>query len=610
MTEYTTGKYKDRKYFSSIRNYTLSLLDTFNGINYWVEQLDVDETQQKEFTLPISFGNYEKSAALKDIDESTLTSGNFNFLPRLVLSFEGMTKSTDRQTNKFQKLTKKIYDNNTSRPTLDVSYNSLAYDFHFTLLVQSRGYTITSQIVENILINFNPSLNLMIKEFPIFEDKTETQILISDPAFEVLDEFAEEEINLQQVTFDITVRGNIYSEIDIQGPIETVNMYTHIWDQADYEDSVLSRYYKFDVSESTGKIYKETERTFNGTLPYDDIVNSNEKTVIAERPDYHKYQNVQDFPDGEYNKAIYVPDPIIASPQGTNNVPTIRLIEPENNPLIIDQGQEGWEYWEDTAPGAEAFDIEDGDITDKIISTHNVDMTTVGDYIIYYLLTDSDGNSVLITRDVSVRAPASEAPVIVKNGDDLVIAQYACYRDLGATAIDAEDGDITENIITTDNVNNQVAGSYTIDYEVTDSTNITSSTSRIVDITPNPVNPLNWRYTCTLRARGIDSTNEAEVRQGIKDEFGPTARPGDWNELVAEFGTSADLDRIFNIANTDNQGGCTRNGGWFWSGSRAFFFDEYGSIENPSFTVHATIDNHYCDLGSWYGSREYFVVID
>ncbi len=301
MTDYTLGAFKQRKYFSSIRNYTLALLNTFNGINYWVEQNDVDETLQKEFIVPISFGNYEKSAALQDIDESTLTAGNFNYLPRLVLSFEGMTKAPDRQTNKFHRLTKKIYDEETSKPSLDVSYNSLSYDFHFSLLLQSRGYTITSQIVEDILINFNPTLNLMIQEFPIFTKKTETQIIITDPAFEVLTEFAEEDVNIQQVTFDVTVRGNIYSQIQLEGPIETVKMYTHVWDDADYKDSKLSRYYKFDVSESTQKIYKETERTFTGILPYEDVVDSLEENVIAERPDYNKYQIVQEWPEDEYN---------------------------------------------------------------------------------------------------------------------------------------------------------------------------------------------------------------------------------------------------------------------------------------------------------------------
>ena len=295
--EHTETEAKDRKYFSSIRNYTLSLLNAFNNIKYWVEQ--EGSISQKEFIIPISFGNYEKALALEDLSEDLIKAGNYNFLPRIVLSFEGMSKAPDRQTNKFQKLATKIYDETTGKASLDVSYNSLAYDFHYSLLIQTRGLTISSQIVEEILTKFNPSLNLLIQEFPIFTSKTETQILTSDPAFEILDEFAEEEVNIIQTTFDITVRGNIYSEIEIKGPIEVVKLFTHVWDEADYESSKLASYYKFDVSPVTGEVYKETQRVFTGEIPYTSDVESSEETVIEKRSDYHKYQSVIEF-DTEY----------------------------------------------------------------------------------------------------------------------------------------------------------------------------------------------------------------------------------------------------------------------------------------------------------------------
>lgn len=297
MNNYIETGAKDRKYFSSIRNYTLALLNTFNNLKYWVEQ--EDSNKEREFIIPISFGNYEKSCALQDLDESIITSGNFNFLPRLVLSFEGMTKMSERQTNKFQKITKKIYKEN-SRTALDVAYNSLAYDFHFTLLLQARGLTIASQITEEILINFNPSLNLMIQEFPLFDNKTETQILIADPAFEKIDEYAETDVNIIQVTFDITIRGNIYSPIDISGAIETVNWYNHMWNEADIQSSKLASYYKFDISESTGKVYKETSRHFDATEKYSETVVDVEQTVIDIRKDYNKYQSIRNIPDNEY----------------------------------------------------------------------------------------------------------------------------------------------------------------------------------------------------------------------------------------------------------------------------------------------------------------------
>ena len=93
---YTEGKYSQVRYFNSTRNYTLALLNAFNGIKYWV---DDPEILQKAFTVPISFGNYEKSIALRDLSEKDLTNLNYNFLPRLVLSFDGMSRAVERQSN-------------------------------------------------------------------------------------------------------------------------------------------------------------------------------------------------------------------------------------------------------------------------------------------------------------------------------------------------------------------------------------------------------------------------------------------------------------------------------------------------------------------------------
>jgi hypothetical protein len=280
------GVFKDKKYFSSVRNYTLALLDAFSGVNYWV---DHDQEEQKQFTVPISFGNYEKAQVLGDLDETQIRKGNYNFLPRIVLSFDGMAKNTQRQTQKYQRLQKlTISDKNRK---LDISYNSISYDYNFRLLVQARGLTISSMITEEILSKFNPSLNLLIHEFPIFIDKTETQILISDPSFEINEDQEDESVNIIQVSFDIVVRGNVYSQIEMQGPIETVKMFSHLWDEAEMKKSKMASYFKFDVNQDQnngkiGAVNNETGRWFNGTIPFDPVIEANEDKVIQERPDY------------------------------------------------------------------------------------------------------------------------------------------------------------------------------------------------------------------------------------------------------------------------------------------------------------------------------------
>ena len=212
----------------------------------------------------------------------------------MVLGFEGMTKAADRQTNKYQKLYKKIYLPDNPNYMLQVAYNSLAYDFSFSLLIQTRGLTQASQLTEEVLSHFNPTMNLNILECPIFTEMTETQILISDPAFEINQEFEETGdagVNIISVSFEIIIRGNVYSPISMIAPIKTIKLFTHIWDQYDYNESKLSTYYNF-TKENENDI-KITERVFNGTIPWDKTTEyKNEDLVIRDRPDYKPHEKV------------------------------------------------------------------------------------------------------------------------------------------------------------------------------------------------------------------------------------------------------------------------------------------------------------------------------
>jgi len=63
---------------------------------------------------------------------------------------------------------------------------------------------------------------------------------------------------------------------------------------------------------------------------------------------------------------------------------------------------------------------------------------------------------------------------------------FACvdsnYEDAGATAIDDEDGDISDKIETTSNVNTSIVGSYYVKYVVTDKEGNRAEATRTVDV--------------------------------------------------------------------------------------------------------------------------------
>ena len=156
--------------------------------------------------------------------------------------------------------------------------------------------------------------------------------------------------------------------------------------------------------------------------------------------------------------------------------------------------------------GATAEDAEDGDISADIVESGDVDTATAGTYTIMYSVTDSDANTVRVTRTVNV-SPVGESPVILLTGDAVVTHPVgSAYVDAGASADDAEDGDITLDIVATDDLDLTTVGTYTITYNVIDSNgNEAAEVTRTVNVVDN-VAPVITLLGAAAVQVGIDDT--------------------------------------------------------------------------------------------------------
>jgi hypothetical protein len=144
--------------------------------------------------------------------------------------------------------------------------------------------------------------------------------------------------------------------------------------------------------------------------------------------------------------------------------------------------------------GATAADAEDGDLTSKIVASGIVDTKVAGIYRVIFIVADSSGAKATAARTITVKE--NSPPVITLSGaSKLTIAQYSKYADLGATATDREDGNLTSKIVATGTVNTIVTGTYTVTYSVTDSSGVTATTTRTVVVLTNklPVITLNGK---------------------------------------------------------------------------------------------------------------------
>ena len=156
--------------------------------------------------------------------------------------------------------------------------------------------------------------------------------------------------------------------------------------------------------------------------------------------------------------------------------PTITLIG--SNPASVEVGNS----YSDA--GATATDAYDGDITSSITTTSNVNINTVGSYTVTYTVTDSSSNSATATRTVNV--VDTTAPVITLSGANPVDVDLGTtYNDAGATATDANDGDLTASITVSSNVDTNTVGTYTVTYTVSDAAGNQATETRTVNVVDN-----------------------------------------------------------------------------------------------------------------------------
>lgn len=126
--------------------------------------------------------------------------------------------------------------------------------------------------------------------------------------------------------------------------------------------------------------------------------------------------------------------------------------------------------------GFSAWDNYDGDLTHRVVRTETKEK-------IIYTVTDSFGNETVVERKIVYRDP--EAPVMKLKGakrHTMIVGQV--YVEMGCTAIDNLDGDLSERVQVSGTVDRYAPGEYVLTYTVSDSFGNTSSIKRTVCVEP------------------------------------------------------------------------------------------------------------------------------
>ncbi len=123
---------------------------------------------------------------------------------------------------------------------------------------------------------------------------------------------------------------------------------------------------------------------------------------------------------------------------------------------------------------------------DDVVIKGKVDNTKVGTYELSYIFKPKFlKNKVIKSRTIQITD--NDAPSIKLSGEEEIsLYTGSKYKEPGYLASDAYDGDITEKVVVTNNVNLGKAGTYEIIYEVTDSSGNKTSAKRIVNVKMQP----------------------------------------------------------------------------------------------------------------------------
>ena len=187
--------------------------------------------------------------------------------------------------------------------------------------------------------------------------------------------------------------------------------------------------------------------------------------------------------------------------------------------------------------GAIANDNVDGNISANINVTDNIDSTKPGVYNVIYTVTDAAGNSATATRTVNVDVVVTDTtpPEITLLGNNPETVEINTnYVDAGATALDDEDGDLTLEIISRDNIDTSKAGTYSVRYSVTDKAGNKARATRSVKVI---LGDDNVKPVITLNGGNVS------IEKGKKYiDKGATATDDRDGDLTSEIVTKSDVN--------------------------------------------------------------------
>ena len=279
---------------------------------------------------------------------------------------------------------------------------------------------------------------------------------------------------------DLTPYVTVMGRVDSRLLYESQPLIYMVTDSAGYAVSRLR------IVEATNQL-PVIRGIFNSKIIAGDVFDPMAGVTATDREDGDVTSNVKvqgkvdtDTP-GHYQLTYRVADSYSAEGYGNrmiavvarNTAPVLRGVES----VTIEQGSRF-----DPRRGIIAFDKEEGNISNKIRFSGQLNTRVPGIYTLTYSVTDRQGLKVTAERTVTVKEKVNAAPTL--SGMAPITIDQNSYFDArrGVTASDKEDGNLTGRVKVLGQVNTRKPGIYTLTYSVTDGDGLKTTVERTVTV--------------------------------------------------------------------------------------------------------------------------------
>ncbi len=181
------------------------------------------------------------------------------------------------------------------------------------------------------------------------------------------------------------------------------------------------------------------------------------------------------------------------SDNNTSSKSATLIIKTSNNPIISSDSSHTIFATDQnvnlkTLFNVTANDVEDGNLTNNVVVTsEEIDYNIPATHTVTFAVTDSDNNTT--SKSATLIIETNHNPIISSDSSRTIFAtnqNLSLVKLLTVSAIDIEDGNLTNKVVvTSEEINYNIPGTYTVTFVVTDSDNNTSSKSATLTIDTN-----------------------------------------------------------------------------------------------------------------------------